>query len=600
MVRTRAQTSQPLTSQQPQGIRKSTPRKRGRRREKTLEPSPDPDPDPTGQEHTPQEQAGSDQVESTRGSLNQENREVSVECKDRKSLPAGTDPLEHTSDEHHRKRRRTSLEQQDPPHHSLRSAGNSPPLSTASAHHLEPPALPASPAPVQVPEEAASSNTKDQRYIIDYWRREGSWPKTYFKQDDYTRKHFEKEPEEDRWLKEMDPATRLLFDRYDPAARLLFVKRKVPAILNRKRSRSNSSTSTSMPPPSITMTPSDQRPREEKSAPYRGAQYPSVLRVMGSYMEKSPLGISDKSRSLCKTLLNTQQPAPKNSLFDDDIFEKVCDKLLNRNEARVVLDLLRLIVPSAEQHALRARHLEHLDLVESVNEGWNNSCPLTGIIRPQPDYSAGFGREAFTKEQMDKLGPFIGDSLPGDQSFFMATYYMYFPFLTCEAKCGSAALEIADRQNAHSMTLAVRAIVELFRLVKREDEVNRQILAFSISYNQNFVCIYGHYPVINGKDTKYYRHPIHEFSFTSLEGKEKWTAYRFVKNVYDIWAPDHFKNICSAIDQLLAPDISDSSLSEATGLSQNLGNLMQLEQLPTAAPTHGSQSLDMPIPVGNV
>ena len=39
---------------------------------------------------------------------------------------------------------------------------------------------------------------------------------------------------------------------------------------------------------------------------------------------------------------------------------------------------------------------------------------------------------------------------------------MYFPFLTCEVKCGAAALEIADRQNAYSMTLAVRGIVELF------------------------------------------------------------------------------------------------------------------------------------------
>ncbi|PGH03921.1 hypothetical protein GX51_03757 [Blastomyces parvus] len=42
-----------------------------------------------------------------------------------------------------------------------------------------------------------------------------------------------------------------------------------------------------------------------------------------------------------------------------------------------------------------------------------------------------------------------------DLSFFMATYYMHFPFLTCEVKCGATALDIADRQNAHSMTLSV-------------------------------------------------------------------------------------------------------------------------------------------------
>jgi hypothetical protein len=32
----------------------------------------------------------------------------------------------------------------------------------------------------------------------------------------------------------------------------------------------------------------------------------------------------------------------------------------------------------------------------------------------------------------------------------MATWRMYFPFFTCEVKCGAAALDIADRQNAHS------------------------------------------------------------------------------------------------------------------------------------------------------
>src|SRR5262249_18409898 len=118
-------------------------------------------------------------------------------------------------------------------------------------------------------------------------------------------------------------------------------------------------------------------------------------------------------------------------------------------------------------------------------------------------------------------------TIAGDQSYFMGTYYMYFAFLTCEVKCGAAALDIADRQNAHSMTLATRAIVELFRLVGREMELHREILAFSISHDYRAVRIYGHYPVIEGKDTTYYRHPIHEFSFTALEGKEKWTVYKF-------------------------------------------------------------------------
>jgi hypothetical protein len=98
---------------------------------------------------------------------------------------------------------------------------------------------------------------------------------------------------------------------------------------------------------------------------------------------------------------------------------------------------------------------------------------------------------------------------------------MYFPFLTCEVRCGAAALDVADRKNAYSMTLAVRAVVELFRLVNREKEINREVLAVSVSHDHRSVRIYGHYAVVDGPNTTYYRHPIHTFDFTALDGKEK-------------------------------------------------------------------------------
>ena len=78
------------------------------------------------------------------------------------------------------------------------------------------------------------------------------------------------------------------------------------------------------------------------------------------------------------------------------------------------------------------------------------------------------------------IQPVVGDFM--DQSYFMATYYMYFPFLTCEVKCGAASLDLADRHDAHSMAIAVRAVVELFRAVKREKGLHREIFAFSISH----------------------------------------------------------------------------------------------------------------------
>ena len=289
-------------------------------------------------------------------------------------------------------------------------------------------------------------------------------------------------------------------------------------------------------------------------------------------MSKYWQGTTNESKRLCQQLLDAQQTVPQDTMFSDDHFEETCEAIRNKNEARVIRDISLLIVPSAEVLAIRgSRHCRLL--IESVNEGWNNSIPLTKP-RPQPDYSVGFRREAFTETQLQKLQPFVGYLT--DNSFFMGTWYMYFPFFSSEAKCGAAALDMADRQNAHSMTLAVRGVVELFRLVKREKVLHREILAFSISHDHRSVRIYGHYPVIEGQKTTFFRHPIHEFSFTALDGKEKWTAYKFTKSVYDTWMPAHFKRLCSVIDAI-PPDIhfelSEESYLQfpsSSGLSQGL------------------------------
>ena len=373
-------------------------------------------------------------------------------------------------------------------------------------------------------------------------------------QDDQARKDFNKDFEEDSWYeKYWVPETNINH---------LLARRKSSSSLRGKQSEASSAA------PSST-TPSDQKPREAKSTPYQDARYKAILATKGSFMDESDLGITDKSKNNLQTLLSAEQQVPHDSLFRDDLFKSTCRKIQDRNETRVIRDISLLIVPSAETLATYgATNLQCL--IESTNEGWNNSIAVTKT-RPQPDYSVGFRREAFTEEQLKRLEPFVGDLT--DTSLFMATYYMYFPFLTCEVKCGAAALDIADRQNAHSMTMAVRGIVELFRLMKREMELHREILAFSISHDHRIVRIYGHYPVIDGNKTKFYRHPIDEVSFAAPHGKAKWMAYKFTKNVYDIWMPAHLKRICSVIDELppdLNFEVSQQSEPGESGLSQGL------------------------------
>ena len=343
-------------------------------------------------------------------------------------------------------------------------------------------------------------------------------------------------------------------------------KKKSSASLRRKQSQST------------IQTPSDQPSWEGKSSQYNSPDYEIKLEQKGSYMyEYDDLDGDNKEenmKTLCKTLLERDQTHPQDSLFRDDLFKKTCEKVRNRNEAIIVQDITRLIVPSAENLAIYgAKHLNRL--YETVNESWNNMAEYKGTL-PQPDYSVGFGRSAFTQEQLNKLKPFVGE--PGSKltTYFMATTRMYFPFFTCEVKSGAAALDFADRQNTQSMSVALRALAVLFRYVKREKELDREILAFSISHDHRSVRIYGHYAVIEDDKTTFYRHPIHTFDFTALDGKEKWTAYKFAKNVYDHHSPKLHKMICSGIDDLPAGisfDLSQSaSFSQSTPQSSQQSN----------------------------
>lgn len=462
--------------------------------------------------------------------------------------------IPHTPSKLHQKRKReqepghSSPQDQDRP--SSKRSRSSPPSCRAEG---EPKA------------KTESETSKNNLHPVEAWIQTTRWPSQYFEQDSQAGEDFFKH---DSWLEEQMERSSIPVVQYVEIDGMRYPRpvRKASTSLRRKSSDS-----------SLTGA-SDQLPREVKSAQYTTTKYSILLATKGSFMEKSDFGITTSSKSMCYSLLQREQAVPQDSLFRDDLFDKTCRNLQDRNEAMVIRDIALLIVPSAQILATYgATHLNHLS--ECVNQGWNAAIPFQGT-RPQPDYSVGFGRSTFTEQQLEKLEPLVGDILYDSKltTFFMATHRMYFPFLTCEVKCGAAALDIADRQNAHSMTIAVKGVVELYRAVKREKELHREILAFSISHDHRAVRIYGHYPIIEGDKITFYRHPICDFGFT-VDGIDKWTAYKFTKNVYDVWVPTHLERICSVIDQL-PPNInfevsqgSELQYTEASGLSQELGDL---------------------------
>ena len=366
--------------------------------------------------------------------------------------------------------------------------------------------------------------------------------------------------------------------------------------LSRKRSNSSLNSETSQ-----TQTSSNQQPRDQKSAPYKHPLFEEQLKDCGSFMDDCAEGITAESEKLCQTLLRGAQSPPEHTLFsEDDLFKMTCKRIRGENETKVVRDIAPLIVPSAEILADRgAKHLEILR--ETVNACWVNSITFIKPLgsrpgpRPQPDFGLGFKRDAFSREQLQKLQPFIGNLLT-DSTLIAATYNMYLPFFSVEVKCGAAALDIADRQNAHTQSVILRGLHTLFRLVGREKELHREINGFSISHSDVDVRIWGHYAVIDGDDVKYYRHPIRKFDFTELNGKERWTAYTFVRNIYNLWLPKHFERICDIIDMLPADlnfDVSEQdpeSASSRSGLSQRFESygLDDEQMIPDSQPSRQS------------
>ena len=79
----------------------------------------------------------------------------------------------------------------------------------------------------------------------------------------------------------------------------------------------------------------------------------------------------------------------------------------------------------------------------------------------------------------------------------------------------------------------------------------------------------------------------------SEEGKEKWTAHKFAKNVYDIFMPKHYKLICSVIDDIPADlkfDVPSASFGSKTPISTEAEPDSQ--DIAASAPT----SQDLPNP----
>ncbi|KAF4547229.1 Hypothetical protein D9617_51g088930 [Elsinoe fawcettii] len=187
---------------------------------------------------------------------------------------------------------------------------------------------------------------------------------------------------------------------------------------------------------------------------------------------------------------------------------------------------------------------------DAVDADWIR-CATMGSTRPKPDYCAGLLAGAYTQPELAALQAYASAQRP---VFF--TPELSFPFLVCEAKTGETGLNQADRQNIHSASIAVRAIVELFKTAfgvqdtARVTDLYGRMIVFSVSHDNDRAQVYGHFCVQKEAardDLEFYRYPITLVSLSAAEGVDKGRIYSFIRNVYDHFVPEHLQRIKTGI-----------------------------------------------------
>ncbi|TKA22973.1 hypothetical protein B0A54_18119 [Friedmanniomyces endolithicus] len=148
------------------------------------------------------------------------------------------------------------------------------------------------------------------------------------------------------------------------------------------------------------------------------------------------------------------------------------------------------------------------------------------------------------------------------------TESMYFPFLLCATKCGKKNVNDADRQNVHSASIAVNAIIQLCRTAGEDSaqSLSGHILVFSISHDNERVKIYGHFPIIRDGRITFHRYYVHDYSLDGHYGRDRNTGSNFTRAVYRDFYPLHLQRIQQAVARLPDPRttsiLSDVSVGE--------------------------------------
>jgi hypothetical protein len=321
--------------------------------------------------------------------------------------------------------------------------------------------------------------------------------------------------------------------------------------------------------------------RKEGSVPQPYSKsYEKWISVNGLDMDdfKGEELVSSSSKVTCNDLQNITREVISPTVYTDTEILEVIKLCRNRNEATVNRDVTPLILPPIKLLYLKNKDKENQfqHFTDEVNTQWHESWVLAGP-RPKPDLAVGFFSSAFTIAENAKLTNYTSF-----ENLTRSTDDLCFPFLMCEVKCGNEGLDYADRQNMHSCSVAVKALLRLehkadqYRDDKKFESLLGKVLVYSISHDQKLARVYGHYALVEGEKWTYYRYHIANYDILYKE-RDLLAIHNFARNVITMYGPKLLKQIQDAIAALP----TTSTLSFPAG-AMSLGS-QQISQQPSQA-----------------
>ena len=197
-------------------------------------------------------------------------------------------------------------------------------------------------------------------------------------------------------------------------------------------------------------------------------------------------------------------------------------------------------------------------LANETNKLWNQAVtippdPVPLLIqhklrRPKPDLAFGYSGAAFDKNQDMAVGLL---STEGEKSYAKPLETLRFPFLQLEFKSISTGTRIvAENQVANGGAIAMRGLLELYRRILAEKDINMDIPQFfSLCLDQSVAYVNAHWLSYETDNMTISFHMIEIGSYLLNRSKNLKKVHQIVKNILDYGLRERLPRIREALDK---------------------------------------------------